>query len=40
MLGISLAFGALQYQEVLYARATVNGARPEARLYPMMLGAL
>ncbi|KAJ9123324.1 hypothetical protein QFC22_001523 [Naganishia vaughanmartiniae] len=40
MLGICIAFAALQYQEVLYARATVNGACPEARLYPMMLGAL
>jgi hypothetical protein len=35
-----LAFVLLQYQEVLYAKATVNGARPEARLYPMMLGSM
>ncbi|KAJ9094562.1 hypothetical protein QFC20_006877 [Naganishia adeliensis] len=40
MLGILFAFIALQYQEVLYKRATVDAPRPEARLYPMMLGSL
>lgn len=35
-----LSFLALQYQEVLYAKATVNGARAEARLYPMMFGSM
>ncbi|GHJ84534.1 hypothetical protein NliqN6_0936 [Naganishia liquefaciens] len=41
MLGITLAFVALQFQEVLYKRATAKkGATPEARLYPMMLGAI
>ncbi|KAJ9107388.1 hypothetical protein QFC21_000838 [Naganishia friedmannii] len=40
MIGIAVAFAALQYQEVLYARASKDGAKPEARLYPMMLGAI
>ncbi|KAJ9094569.1 hypothetical protein QFC20_006884 [Naganishia adeliensis] len=40
MLGIAFAFIALQYQEVLYKRASKNDARPEARLYPMMLGSI
>lgn len=30
----------LPLQEKLYARATAGGVYPEARLYPMMLGAL
>ncbi|GHJ86014.1 hypothetical protein NliqN6_2416 [Naganishia liquefaciens] len=40
MIGIMLSFLGLQYQEVLYAKATVNGARAEARLYPMMAGSI
>ncbi|KAF8996140.1 MFS polyamine transporter [Cyathus striatus] len=39
MLGILAAMGVVPYQEKLYARVTKNGTFPEARLYPMMLGA-
>ncbi|KAF5368931.1 hypothetical protein D9758_002914 [Tetrapyrgos nigripes] len=40
LLGISLAMLLMPLQERIYARATLNGTYPEARLYPMMLGAI
>lgn len=38
--GILLAGCVLPLQEKAYHRATVNGAYPEARLYPMMVGSV
>ncbi|KAK7462843.1 hypothetical protein VKT23_007419 [Stygiomarasmius scandens] len=40
LLGISTAMLVMPIQERIYARVTVNGTYPEARLYPMMLGAI
>ncbi|KAJ3827584.1 major facilitator superfamily domain-containing protein [Lentinula raphanica] len=40
MLGICLAMSLMPFQERLYNRITRFGAFPEARLFPMMLGAL
>ncbi|GLB41314.1 putative major facilitator superfamily protein [Lyophyllum shimeji] len=39
MLGIALAIGLMPQQEKVYARVTADGSFPEARLYPMMIGA-
>ncbi|THV06107.1 MFS polyamine transporter [Dendrothele bispora CBS 962.96] len=40
LLGITTAMLIMPIQERIYARVTVNGTYPEARLYPMMLGAI
>merc|ERR1711939_1178465 len=40
IVGILLAGIVMPYQERLYHKVTVNGAYPEARLYPMMLGSI
>lgn len=40
MLGICLAMALMPFQERIYSRVTCHGAYPEARLYPMMLGAI
>ncbi|RDB29863.1 hypothetical protein Hypma_013845 [Hypsizygus marmoreus] len=40
MLGIAAALAVLPYQERIYARVTADGTFPEARLYPMMVGAI
>ncbi|TFK32293.1 MFS polyamine transporter [Crucibulum laeve] len=39
MLGILLAMCCVPFQERLYRKVTKNGSFPEARLYPMMVGA-
>ena len=39
-LGILAAMCLIPYQERIYAKVTKNGTFPEARLYPMMFGAL
>ncbi|KAG6864400.1 hypothetical protein C0991_009870 [Blastosporella zonata] len=40
MIGVILALCIMPYQEKIYAKVTADGSFPEARLYPMMLGAL
>ncbi|CAK5276604.1 unnamed protein product [Mycena citricolor] len=40
IVGISIAMVCMPQQEKLYARVTVYGTFPEARLYPMMVGAI
>ncbi|KAJ7653075.1 major facilitator superfamily domain-containing protein [Mycena polygramma] len=40
ILGILIALACMPYQEKLYAKATVYGNFPEARLFPMMLGSV
>ncbi|KAG6833256.1 hypothetical protein H0H87_009431 [Tephrocybe sp. NHM501043] len=40
MIGIIIALFIMPYQERLYAKVTRDGSFPEARLYPMMLGAI
>ncbi|KAG6818566.1 hypothetical protein H0H93_003939 [Arthromyces matolae] len=40
MIGIMLAMCVMPYQERIYARVTRDGTFPEARLYPMMVGAI
>lgn len=41
ILGIGLAMFAMPFQEILYARHTAReGPSPEARLYPMLVGAI
>ncbi|KAG5351147.1 hypothetical protein C0989_007737 [Termitomyces sp. Mn162] len=40
MIGMLIAICAMSYQEKLYAKVTRDGSFPEARLYPMMLGAI
>lgn len=39
-IGILIAGCLLRYQEILYAREMAKRARPEARLFPMMLGCM
>lgn len=38
-IGVGSAMAAMPIQEGWYKKATVNGTFPEARLYPMMVGA-
>ncbi|KAG6832200.1 hypothetical protein H0H87_002310 [Tephrocybe sp. NHM501043] len=40
MIGIISALFIMPYQERLYAKVTRDGSFPEARLYPMMVGAI
>ncbi|KAJ7773860.1 MFS polyamine transporter [Mycena metata] len=40
IIGIVIALGLMPYQEKIYSRVTVHGTFPEARLFPMLLGAL
>ncbi|KAK0458255.1 spermine transporter [Desarmillaria tabescens] len=40
MIGIGLAMMLVPYQEKIYRKATVYGTYPEARLFPMMAGAI
>lgn len=39
MIGIIIALAMVPVQEKVYTNATRDGSFPEARLYPMMLGA-
>ncbi|KAG6827017.1 hypothetical protein H0H92_013537 [Tricholoma furcatifolium] len=39
IIGISIALCIMPYQERMYAKVTADGTFPEARLYPMMVGA-
>ncbi|KAF5384078.1 hypothetical protein D9615_003429 [Tricholomella constricta] len=40
MIGVIAALAVMPYQEKIYHRVTADGSFPEARLYPMMLGAI
>ncbi|KAJ7606621.1 MFS polyamine transporter [Roridomyces roridus] len=40
IIGISIALALIPFQEKLYKRATKFGGFPEARLFPMLLGAI
>ncbi|KAJ6531373.1 MFS polyamine transporter [Mycena vulgaris] len=40
IIGIVIALALMPYQEKMYRKVTVHGTFPEARLFPMLLGAL